>query len=55
MRGSTVNLDVDDTFGCPLCMNFALDEALGRIEENILLGGTTQRQRKNKTRDGKFM
>jgi hypothetical protein len=55
MRERTVNLNVEGTFGWPFCTNFAVDEALGRIEENILLGGTTQHQRKNKTRYGKFM
>jgi hypothetical protein len=47
-------VNVEDTFGWPFCTNFALDEALGRIEENILFGGTSQ-HRKNKTRHGKFM
>jgi hypothetical protein len=50
-----MNLNVGGTFGWPFCTNFAVDEALGRIEENILLGGTIQHQRKNKTRYGKFM
>ena len=54
MRERTVNLNVEGTFGWPFCTNFAVDEALGRIEENML-GGTTQHQRKNKTRYGKFM
>jgi len=33
-----------------LCTNFALDEALGRMVENILLGGATQHQSKKKNR-----
>ena len=41
MRERTANLKVEVTFGWPFCTNFVVDEALGRIEENILLGGTT--------------
>ena len=55
MRERTVNLKVEGTIGWPFCTNLAVDEALGRIEENILLGGTTQHQRKNKTGYWKFM
>ena len=55
MRERNVNLEVEVTLGWPFCTNLAVDEALGRIEENILLGGTTQRQRKSKTRYAKFM
>jgi hypothetical protein len=45
-----MNLKVEGTFGWSFCTNFAasVDEALGRIEENILLGGTTQNQLANK-------
>jgi hypothetical protein len=50
MRERTMNLKVENTFGWPFCTNFAVDEALGRIEENILLGVTSQNLRKNKTR-----
>ena len=55
MRKNYESEYVGGTFGWPFCTNFAVDEALGRIEENILLGGTIQHQRKNKTRYGKFM
>ena len=53
MSERTMNLKVEGTFGWPFCTNFAasVDEALGRIEENILLDGTTQNhwQLTNKT------
>ena len=51
MSERTMNLKVEGTFGWPFCTNFAasVDEALGRIEENILLDGTTQNQLRNKT------
>ena len=44
MRERTKNLSVEGTFGWPFCTNFAVDEVLGRTEEDILLGGTTQCQ-----------
>jgi hypothetical protein len=47
MRERTVTHNVEGTFVWPFCTNFAVDEALGKIEENILLGGTIQHQRKN--------
>ena len=45
-----MNLNIEGTFGWPFCTNFAVDEALGRIEENML--GGTKHQGKNKTRYG---